>query len=101
MKVISDLIEYKTLIASNERVVIDSFASWCGPCKVIAPFFESLSKSYPDIVFAKCDIDDAEDVARELNIRSIPSFFLIRNGVIVDTIVGADKNKLAEAVQNL
>ena len=61
-------------------MVIDFYATWCGPCKMIAPQIEEMSNTMDNIVFLKVDVDEAEDVAQEYNITAMPTFLFIKNG---------------------
>jgi Thioredoxin domain-containing protein len=58
------------IFSSTDPIVLDCWATWCGPCKAIAPAFEKLSESFPQIKFYKVDVDDQADVAQELNVRA-------------------------------
>ena len=82
-------------------ILIYFTATWCGPCKQIAPFFNSLKETYKNksIIFKKIDVDDDEhsDLCEELSISAMPTFKFIRNGVILNTIVGNDE----EGISNL
>jgi suppressor of tumorigenicity protein 13 len=73
-------------------------ATWCGPCRVMAPLFEKLAQKHPQVVFFKLDIDQLGSVAQEWNVTSVPTFFFVKNGKTVDTVVGADKNGLERSV---
>ncbi len=86
---------------SSQKVVIDFSASWCAPCKKIAPKFEELSKKYTNIAFCKVDIDVAEDLAQLYNIDTVPTFYLLNNGKKVNTVVGANLDLLVKAVSVL
>ena len=66
--------------AGGKLIVIDFYATWCGPCKMIAPQIEEMSKSMSDVVFLKVDVDEAEDVAAEFNITAMPTFIFIKGG---------------------
>ncbi|XP_063994117.1 thioredoxin-2-like isoform X2 [Diachasmimorpha longicaudata] len=85
--------------AGDKLVIIDFFATWCGPCKVIAPQFEELSKEHPDIVFLKVDVDDNEDIATEYEISSMPTFIFIKNNTVVHQFSGASLQKIQEGIQ--
>jgi thioredoxin 1 len=79
-------------------MVIDCFATWCGPCKVIAPEVVKLSKEYPSTRFYKVDVDEVPDVAQELGVRAMPTFVIFKDGKKVDEVVGANKPALQAAV---
>ena len=80
---------YNKIRTSDKLVVIDFFATWCGPCKMLTPIFESLSKEMSDKVdFAKIDIDRSLEVAQEYEIVSVPTMIIFKNGKEVQRIVG-------------
>ncbi|CAK7349555.1 unnamed protein product [Dovyalis caffra] len=86
--------------SKTSRLAILYFtASWCGPCRMVAPIFTSLATKYPKVVFLKVDIDEARDVAARWNISSVPTFYFIKNGKEIDKVVGADKNGLERKVE--
>jgi thioredoxin 1 len=88
--------------SEGRLVVLDCFATWCGPCKVIAPEVVKFSESeeFKDKVdFYKIDVDEAPDVAQELGIRAMPTFVLFKNGEKVKEVVGADKRALHAAIK--
>ncbi|KAK1278676.1 TPR repeat-containing thioredoxin TDX [Acorus gramineus] len=92
----SSELETKFKAASNlSRLVVLYFtATWCGPCRFIAPLFSSLAGKYPKVVFLKVDIDELGHVAQRWDVNSVPTFFFIRNGKQIDKVLGADKNEL-------
>ncbi|KAI5382440.1 TPR repeat-containing thioredoxin TDX [Lathyrus oleraceus] len=73
-------------------------ATWCGPCRHISPLYTSLAEKYRRVVFLKVDIDEAVDVAARWKISSVPTFFFVKNGKEVDSVVGADKNTLERKI---
>ena len=84
-------------------LVIDFWATWCGPCKMISPIISQLAEVYDgEIVVGKCDVEEAEEVASEFGIRNVPTIIFMKNGEIVDKFVGAgSKDKLNAKFQAL
>lgn len=79
MKHITTKAEFETLINENNNVVIDFYATWCGPCKLLAPIFEEVSKEKENVVFVKVDVDEALELAELFGISSIPTVVYIKN----------------------
>lgn len=73
-------------------------ATWCGPCKVIAPQIVKMSNDWPSVRFYKLDVDEVPDVAQELGVRAMPTFFVFKNGEKVQEVVGANKTALEVVV---
>lgn len=97
VKVIETLEE----IPQTGTVVIDFFATWCGPCKHIAPKFEELSKLFPSVAFLKVDVDEAQDLTNSFDIRAMPTFVFLRDGHIVKRIEGADLKGIGATLESL
>lgn len=94
---------YQDLIASGEPVVIDFWAEWCGPCRMVAPLIDELSKEYEGRVkIGKCDVDSNDEVAAEFKVRNIPTIIFIKGGKVVDKQVGAaTKSALEDKIKSL
>ncbi|XP_011298684.1 thioredoxin-2 [Fopius arisanus] len=99
--IIKDTEDLKTRLAEagDKLVIIDFFATWCGPCKVIAPQFEELSNEFTDIVFLKVDIDENEEISTEYEITSMPTFVFIKSGKIVHQFSGASIQKIKDGIE--
>lgn len=76
-------------IRNKGNVVVDFYADWCGPCKMLGPVLEEVSKDYNDINFVKVNVDDNEDLAAEFGIMSIPCVFMMKNGEVVNKFLGS------------
>jgi len=81
-------------------LVLDCFATWCGPCKVIAPQVVKFSNEFPTARFYKLDVDEVPDVAQDLGIRAMPTFLLFKNGEKVAEVVGANPKALKAAIES-
>ena len=82
-----DTKEFKEVIKEG-KVVVDLFATWCGPCKMLSPILDEISEEIETTNFYKIDVDDNEDVAREYNVMSIPTILIFEDGNLVNKIVG-------------
>lgn len=81
---------YKELVESGKPIVIDFWAEWCGPCRMISPIIDELYAEYgQQLTIGKCDVDSNDDVATEFKIRNIPTIIFIKDGKVVDKQVGA------------
>jgi thioredoxin 1 len=83
---------------NNQLVVIDFTATWCGPCRMIAPIFQELSEAMPDVVFVKVDVDDNPDTAAKYSVSAMPTFVFIQKGKVVDRLMGANPARLQELI---
>lgn len=93
----------KGIIAGGKPVVIDFWAEWCGPCRMVGPSIEELSKEYEGRVeIGKLNVDDNVETPGEYGIRNIPTILFIKDGVVVDKQIGAAPKSVLEAkVQSL
>lgn len=100
-KILNNSQFYNKVRTSDKLVVMDFFATWCGPCKMLTPIFESLSKEMSDKVdFGKIDIDRSLEVAQEYNIVSVPTMIIFKNGKEVQRIVGfAPKEQIKSKIK--
>lgn len=80
---------FEDTILSNDFVVLDFWAPWCGPCRGFAPVFEATSEKHPDIVFAKINTEEQQALAAHFQIRSIPTLMIFREKVIIYSQAGA------------
>jgi len=94
---------FKELIAGSKPVVVDFWAEWCGPCKMIGPTIEELAHEYEDrAIIGKMNVDENDDTPGEYGIRNIPTILFFKNGELVDKHVGAaPKSLLEKKIQEL
>ncbi|SPO31062.1 related to TRX2 - thioredoxin II [Ustilago trichophora] len=85
--------------AGSKLVVVDFHAVWCGPCKAIAPIYQRLASQYTNTVFLKVDVDRVQAVAQRYSVRAMPTFLFLKNKSVVDTLQGADPNRLTSLVK--
>lgn len=98
---IVSLQELKTLISSGKSIAIDYFATWCGPCKMIAPKMEMFSTQFPSVTFLKVDVDSAQEIAKFAEIKAMPTLHFYKNGSKVADVVGADLGKIEKAIKEI
>lgn len=79
---------FEETISKNEKVLVDFWASWCGPCKMIAPHIEKIAEERQDITVGKVNVDDCPVLAAEYNIVSIPTLLIFENGELSNTLIG-------------
>jgi thioredoxin 1 len=80
---------FEQVVTSNSTVIVDYWAPWCGPCRGFAPVFEKVAEMHPDVVFAKVNTDEEQEIAGHFQIRSIPTLMVFRDQVIVFSQPGA------------
>lgn len=100
IKAINSMEEFDEAIKKG-LVVIDFFATWCGPCKMIKPFLEEKCQNMPQISFYAVDVDENPELCEREEVSAMPTFKLYKDGKVVETIVGVLKPKLEEAINNL
>ena len=86
--------EYSGLVA------IDLWASWCGPCRMLAPVFEEVAGEHPDVKFCKINVDEEPELTKIFNVTSIPTVALVKDNTFIDILVGyVSKEKLSEFIE--
>ncbi len=81
---------FKEIVNSGKPVVVDFWATWCGPCRRVAPIIEELANDYADqAIVGKIDVEEQDELAAQFGIRNIPTVLFIKDGQVVDKVVGA------------
>lgn len=88
---------FDRFVKENENVVIDCWAAWCGPCRMLSPIIEQLAEEKTNIAFAKLDVDQNRTVTMRYGIMSIPTLLYFKNGTLVDKTLGALPRQMVEA----
>ncbi len=76
-------------VSAENLTLVDFWAEWCGPCKSMHPVFESLSKKYPNVKFARVNVDQNQNISAKFAVQSIPTFIMFKSGQILDRMMGA------------
>ncbi|GAA98548.1 uncharacterized protein L969DRAFT_49725 [Mixia osmundae IAM 14324] len=84
---------------SDSVIIIDFHATWCGPCKMIAPAYQQLAHQYPLAIFTKCDVDANRTLAQAFRVSAMPTFVITRHGATLSTVRGADRAGLESAIK--
>ena len=77
------------VVKSEKTVLIDFYATWCGPCKMVSPIVDKIADEHPEYLVCKVNVDDEPELARKFRVASIPLLVVMRDGEVVDSVVGA------------
>lgn len=90
---------FEDVIAGSKPVMVDFWAAWCGPCRILSPTVDEIADEYADkITVAKCNVDDAEEIAMRFRIMSIPTLLFFKDGQVVDKRVGVVSKSEIESI---
>ena len=94
---------YDEVISSNKPILLDFWAEWCGPCKLIGPIIDEVSEDFSDTaIVGKINVDDSAELSSKYGIRNIPTLLFIKNGEVVDKHVGAvSKKEISDKLNSL
>lgn len=88
------------VLDAEKTVLLDFYASWCGPCRALTPVIDEIARENPDIKVGKVNIDEEESLARQFKVMSVPSLFVFRGGELIRQCAGAmPKNRILEMLQ--
>lgn len=90
--------EFTDALTHDGLVVVDFFATWCGPCKMIAPLLDKFSQEYTTAKFIKVDVDEFGDIAQEYEVSSMPTVIFFKGGKLVTKVIGANPKALKQTI---
>ena len=100
MSNIADVAKNFDEFIENDIAVVDFWATWCGPCRMLAPIIDDVAEKFTSVKFGKVDVDNAPELAKKYKIVSIPNVCIFKNGELVDRIVGlCDEAELTETIK--
>ena len=80
---------FSTIINTDKKILIDFFATWCGPCRMVSPIVDEIAEEHPEFVVAKVDVDKNPELAGEFSVMSIPTLVVIKDGKVINQSAGA------------
>ena len=101
MQSISSVSAFSDLLNSNRNVIVDFYADWCGPCKVIAPVIEGYAAAKPHITFVKVNVDEAQELTAKYGVTDIPTFMGFVNGSKVGEVRGGNKSEIEKMMAGM
>lgn len=96
--IVSSKSEFDAALKHDGLVVVDFFATWCGPCKMIAPLLDKFSAEYTAVKFLKVDVDELGEVAQEYEVSAMPTILFFKDGKVVQKVIGANPAALKQAL---
>lgn len=85
-------------VINQGAVLVDFYANWCGPCKMLAPVLEEVSNEHPDIQFIKVNVDEEPELAQRYGVMSIPALFAVKDGEVKKSVVGFQPKAMVETL---
>lgn len=92
--------QFRNIINMYDYVLVDFFAEWCGPCMKIAPWLKEFSNQHPEVGFVKADVEILDDLAQHYKVRAMPTFVLLKKGVEIKRLVGANEKEISYIVES-
>ncbi|CCD61449.1 Thioredoxin-1 [Caenorhabditis elegans] len=97
---LADMSDFEQLIRQHPEkiIILDFYATWCGPCKAIAPLYKELATTHKGIIFCKVDVDEAEDLCSKYDVKMMPTFIFTKNGDAIEALEGCVEDELRQKV---
>lgn len=100
MSKLPDVAENFSEFVKDGVAVVDFWANWCGPCRMLAPVLDEVAEKLPSVKFGKVDVDNAQELAKAYKVMSIPNVCIFKDGQLVDRVIGLrDEDELKEAIE--
>ena len=80
---------FNEILESDKKILLDFYASWCGPCRMLAPVIDKIADEHPEFLVGKINVDEEEEIAMKFGVSSIPALFVVENGKIINQSLGA------------
>ncbi|XP_048757092.1 thioredoxin-like [Ostrea edulis] len=101
VKTVNTKADFDAVIKEDKLTVVDFYATWCGPCRMIAPKIEEMEKEFSGVNFIKVDVDENSETAEDCGISAMPTFFFYKAGNKLDEVVGASEASIREKIEKL
>lgn len=101
MQQVDSAAEFDQIISSNKYVLVDFYADWCGPCRMMTPILASMENVHTGVKFVKVNVDNAAELARRFEITAMPTFIAIHNGKESERAMGADRASVERMLNNM
>lgn len=98
---LASMAEFESSIKAPCLSVVDFYATWCGPCKAMAPHLSKLVQEYPDVDFYKVDVDESPEIAQHCGVSAMPTFVYAKGGKLLGKVVGANPNGIEQGIKDL
>jgi thioredoxin 1 len=101
MQQVDSSAEFDQILSSNAFVLVDFYADWCGPCRMMTPILASMETVHVGVKFVKVNVDNAAELARRFEVTAMPTFLAIQHGKVIDRVMGADRSSVERMLKQM